>query len=279
MQNIDPLYFLTPIVVLGFSFGLVVYWHFRRSFTRWVLIYSLAAYAGAIAVKAILQFATLGPFSSATDGNPALLGVYYGGQTAAFEVGGAFLVASVGVALGRFRGRDAEGFGLGLAFWENGVYLAIPLLLDYVAFYLVFSQPSSAAAQSLYPVLSSNAPALFYGPSAALPLIGYAILERISSLLGHFAWGYLAVLAAVYRKPVYLAVAAPIGFLADFLVPFAGTLGLGWFELLVFVVGAVGLAVALVVTRKHRGDWTYARPARTVSEPGTVPADRDRPPR
>jgi len=58
MQNIDPIYFLDPAVIIGFSLGLVVYWRRRRPFTRAVLLYSLVAYGGAIAVKAAFQAMT-----------------------------------------------------------------------------------------------------------------------------------------------------------------------------------------------------------------------------
>jgi hypothetical protein len=279
VQNIDPLYLLTPVVVLGFSFGLVLYWRLRRRFTGIVLLYSLGAYAGAIGAKVFVQALTLGPLSSASGSNPAILGAYYGAQTAAFEVGGAFLVAAVAIALARLGAPDAEGFGLGLALWENGVLIALPLLLDYVTYYLVLSHPGSSAAQTLYPALMSNSPALFYGPAAALPLIGWSILERVSSLFAHFAWGYLAVLGAVYRKRVYLAIAIPLGFLPDFLVPFAGSLGLPAFELIVFAIAATGLAVTLGVTRSVRPQ--YLRQTRTppagAGAPGGAP-DRPGPP-
>ncbi|MGI0079116.1 MAG: hypothetical protein ACRECH_05790, partial [Nitrososphaerales archaeon] len=60
MQNIDPIYFITPITVIAFSFGLVIYCHYRRGFSKWVLGYSLAAYAGAIALKYLVQIPTIG---------------------------------------------------------------------------------------------------------------------------------------------------------------------------------------------------------------------------
>ena len=51
MQNIDPVYMLQPIVVIAFSVGLVIYWAFKRNFAGRVLLYSLVAYGGAIALK------------------------------------------------------------------------------------------------------------------------------------------------------------------------------------------------------------------------------------
>ncbi len=210
------------------------------------------AYAGAIALKYIVQLPTIRALDSAFGNSPVVLGVYYGIQTAVFEVGGAFLVAAIAVSRKHFKANDAEGFGLGLAFWENGVLIALPLLLNYIVYYAILSTPNSSLAQSLYSTLTKDAPSLFYGTSGALPLIGYAILERISSLLAHFSWGYLAVIAAVYRKRIYLAIALPVGFFVDFLVPFSQKIGIGMFELIVFLIGAIGLIIALAITRGVR---------------------------
>ncbi len=248
MQNIDPLFLITPIVVIAFSFGLVIYWHYRRGFSKWVFGYSLAAYAGAIALKYIVQILTIGAMDSAYGNDPAVLGVYYGAQTAVFEVGGAFLVAKLAVSKERFKAKDADGYGLGLALWENGVLISIPILLDYTIYYAILSSPNSSIAQTLYPILSKDAPSLFYGASSALPLIGYAILERVSSLFAHFSWGCLAVLSAVFKKRIYLVVALPIGFLIDFLVPFSQTFSTGKLELLIFLVAVGGLIATMLVT-------------------------------
>lgn len=248
MQNIDPLYFITPIAVIAFSYGLVIYWHFKRSFSKWALVYSLLAYAGAIAAKYIVQIPTIGAVEASFGSDPAVLGLYYGIQTALFEVGGAFLVAYYAVSRGHFKAKDAEGFGLGLAFWENGVLIALPLILNYIVYYAILSSPGSTAASALYPILLKDDPGLFFGPSGALPLIGYAILERITSLVAHFSWGYLAVLSALYRKKVFLAIALPIGFLVDFLTPFSKILGTGLFEVIIFLVALAGLIVTLLVS-------------------------------
>ena len=250
MQNIDPLYFLTPVVVIGFSFGLVAYLWAKKRFSRWVLLTSLAAYAGAIALKSVFQALTYGSFDSAVGGNAVPLGIYFGLQTAVFEVGGAFLVARYAAARKKLGGRDAAGFGVGLAMWENGVLVGGALLLDYLVYYAILASGGSQGSQ-LFDDLAKSAPSLFYGPSGALPLIGYAVLERVSSLLVHLAWGYLAVMAAVTGRKVYLGVALPMG-LVDFIVPLSGSVGLGISELLFFAFGAVCLGVALLITRETR---------------------------
>ena len=67
----------------------------------------------------------------------------------------------------------------------------------------------------------------------------------------HFSWGYLSVLAAVYKKKFFLAVALPMG-LVDFLAPFASTMGVPVFEGVLFLLSLLCLTVALRVTSKVR---------------------------
>jgi uncharacterized membrane protein YhfC len=253
LSNIDLLYLITPIATFAFSLGILFYWRHGRGLSKWALVYSLAAYAGAIALKYAVQIPTIDAFRSAFGGNPVAMGLYYGIQTSVLEVGGALLVAWMAVSRGRLGPKDAGGYGLGLAFWENGVLFAIPLLLDYTTYYFVLSMPNSSLAQTLLATLTKDSPGLFYAPSAALPLVFYAVLERVSSLMVHFAWGLLCVLAAVYRKRLYLAVAFPLGFV-DFLVPFSGIMGIGVFEFVFFVISAAGLALALRLTASVRRD-------------------------
>ncbi|HYB03786.1 MAG TPA: hypothetical protein VED17_04950, partial [Nitrososphaerales archaeon] len=75
------------------------------------------------------------------------------------------------------------------------------------------------------------------------------ILERISSILAHCAWGYLVVLAAVYKKNLYLAVALPTG-LIDFFVPFANILGLAEFESIIFLFALGSLMIAISIGKR-----------------------------
>jgi hypothetical protein len=251
MQNIDPVYFLTPITVIAFSFGLAAYWRVRRRFTAFTLLFSLAAYFGAIIVKVIFQSITYTSFDRAVGGNHAALGAYFGLQTAFLEVGGAYLVASYAYSRGMIKANDAEGYGIGLALWENGVFLGIPLLLDYIVYYGTLSAAGAVAAparQQLFSTLQASAPSLFYSPSAALPLIGYSVLERVSSLIFHFSWGYLSVLAVALRKRTFLLAALPMG-LVDFTVPFSGVLGVATYEGLVFLLSLLALGATLMLTR------------------------------
>lgn len=222
----------------------------------------MVAYFGAIGTKALIQAVTYAPLDSAVSGNPWVLGPYFGLQTVFIEVGFAYLFARYAVTHGFFRANDAEGYGISLALWENGVLIGGIAAIDYAVYYATLSGPG-ATAQQLFTTLSQGAPSLFYSSSNALPLVGYEILERVSSLLLHFSWGYLCVLAAVYDKRVFLLAALPMG-LVDFLVPFESSFSLGAFEGIVFVIGVASAAVALGITR---GDYRRASTSFTSPPP------------
>jgi len=207
------------------------------------------SYFGAIFAKAVFQYLTYRPpLFPASGGNPYELGAYFGLQTVFFEVGGAYLVARYAVSRGMLKANDAEGYGISLALWENGVLIGGSLLVDYAIYYATLSSRSGAAAVQMFATLLVSAPSLFDPPSSALPLIGYAILERVSSLLIHFSWGYLCVLAAVFKKRIFLLVALPMG-LVDFFAPFAGSLGAGAFEGLILAIALACVTGTLSLAR------------------------------
>jgi hypothetical protein len=251
-QNIDPVYFLQPVITILFTVSLVVYWHYKRSFTRVVLIYSALAYIGAMATKVFVQAATFSAFQARFSDNAAVLGAYFGVQTVLFEVGGAFLVAAWAVSRAKMNAKDAEGYGLGLGMWENAGYLGTLGLVSLITIYMVLAS-GSPATQEFYSSLISTRPDLFYPPSQALPLIGYGLMERVTSLLFHFSWGWLCLLAAYMHKRRYFLLAVPMG-LVDFLVPFAATLTIQVFEMLIFVLGLCALALTWAATRNLRHD-------------------------
>jgi hypothetical protein len=250
VQDIDPIYLLQPIITIAFSAGLIIYWRMKRNFTGAAFAYSLLAYAGAIAIKIVLQTLTYSSYLAIFKGNPSALGVYFGVQTVIFEVGGAFLVAAWAVSRGKLNFKDAEGYGLGLAFWENAGYLGILGLLNLVSVYLALAFVGPTA-QRVYSQLITSRPELFAPPSLVLPLIGYGLLERVTSLLFHFSWGYLCILAAALHKRKYLLLALPMGLL-DFFVPFASTMGLLLFELFIFALGLGVLGLTILVSRSLR---------------------------
>ena len=248
------MYFLYPLFLIGVSTGFVVYWHYKRRFTKWILLYSFIAYFGAFGLKEIVQIPTINAFKGATGGNLFALGVYYGLQTVFLEVSLAYVVATLAVKRNQMKVEDAESYGLGLGIWENGVliaFLTVPLsIVNLLAYYSILSSGGSLG-QLVYSELLGNFPSLFYPPSRALPIIGLALVERASSFLAHFSWGYLCVLAAAYKKRVFVLVALPMG-LVDFLVPFASSIGVARFEVLVFAFSLLSLAVTFVIAKGIR---------------------------
>jgi len=250
MQNINALVFLSPIIMIAFSVGLIAYWRVKRRFTIWTLLLALAAFAGAIALKSIFQYFTAQPFVMAVGGDPAAIGIYVGLQTVVFEVGGAYLAARIAFSHNKIRADDAEGYGLGLAFWENAVLVGGSLLLNLVVFYAILAG-GGPDAQQLFDYLSAASPVYFDSAAIVLPQVGLAILERVSSLLVHFSWGLLCVFAVAFKKKRFLLLALPMG-LVDFLVPYAGDIGILNFEILFFGLCLLCLLVALGFTKAER---------------------------
>ena len=196
MQNIDPLFILQPVIIIIICTALLVYWRFKRHFHWMVLVYSLVAYSVAIALKYAVQIPTINLVISNFGSHSVELGVYYGLQTVFFEVGIAYLVAWYTVKHGMLEKKDAEAYGSGLAFWENAGLLGILSLINLVTYYSILSSNTSLA-QTLYNQLSASAPGFFAPASQALGSVALGTLERISSILVHFAWGYLCVMAVV----------------------------------------------------------------------------------
>jgi len=248
IQNIDLIFMLEPIIVIGFSVGTILYWHWRERVTKYVLGFSLMGYGGAIAAKVAFQYLTAPSFLLISQGSLWLLGLYLGIQTVAFEVGGAFLVARFAVSRHKMRRSDAVAYGLGLAFWENAVLIGATSLLS-LLFYSVTIAQGGIAAESIYNLLSKSQPQLFAPPLEALQAIGWGVLERISSLMAHLSWGYLCLRSAASHKKGCLLAALPMG-LIDFFVPFAGTMPVSLFEISVFMLASLCVLATVYVTRR-----------------------------
>jgi hypothetical protein len=228
----------------------LVYWYFKRRFHLIVLVYSLVAYAVAIALKYAVQIPTIAQVTEYFGAQSIALGVYYGLQTVFFEVGLAYVVVWYVVSHGMLDRKDAEAYGSGLAFWENAGLLGILSLINLVAYYSILSSNTSLA-QTLYNQLNTNAPGLFAPAAQALTSVAYGTLERISSILFHSAWGYLCFIAVYLHKKRLFLIALPMGFV-DFLVPFAQNLGIPLFEAIVFVLSVLSVLVAWYATRQFR---------------------------
>lgn len=246
MQNIDPIFILQPIVVITVASGLMFYWYFKRHFHPQVLLYSLLAYGSAIALKYAVQLPTINAVSGFFGSQSVGLGFYYGLQTVFFEVGIAFVVVWFFGTRGKITSKDAEAYGSGLAFWENAVLLGALQLINLVAYFSILSTDSSLA-QTLYNQLISGAPGLFASASEALRSVALGILERVSSIIIHFAWGYLCVMSVVRHKKRLLLLALPMGFI-DFLVPFAQNAPI-IFEIVFFGLSLLSLFVAIRATK------------------------------
>ena len=249
MQNIDPVVLIEPIIFIALGSGLVVYWRVKRRLAGIVLLFSLVAYAGAIAMKEALQSYTAQSVIAAFGSASWQAGVYYGLQTSCFEVGLAYLVARFALNRRSMVVSDAEGYGVSLAFWENAILLGGVSLLNLAATYLLISQ--GLLPQSVYQTLLESEPGLFLAPQQLALPIALAILERFSSFLLHLAWGYLCVMAVSFRKPLYAVIAVPMG-MVDALVPFAGSVPAWEFEGVVFALSLAAVAIARFVTRGDR---------------------------
>lgn len=250
MQNIDPIFMLQPVLVISISTALLVFLYVKRRFHLMVLVYSLVAYAVAIALKYAVQIPTQNIVVSTFGVQSVGLGVYYGLQTVVFEIGLAYLVAWFVVSRGVLGKNDAEAYGSGLAFWENAGLLGILPLINLIAYYSILSV-NTPLAQTVYDQLMANAPSLFAPASEAWGLIALGILERVSSILIHVAWGYLCLMAAVYHKKRLFLIALPMGFI-DFLVPFAPS-AIIIFEIVFLGLAVVSVLVAWYATRLVRG--------------------------
>ena len=245
MQNINPIFILQPVVVIIFSTALMLYWYRKRHFHANIWLFSLIAYGGAIAMKYAIQIPTFNAVKNL--GNPFILGAYYGVQTVFLEVGLAYVVAYYAFKRGSLERKDAEAYGSGLAFWENAGFLSALSLVNLVAYYFILSG-SGSIADLTYNQLMTNAPGLFASNSEALASVGIGVLERISSAMLHIAWGYLCVMAVLYRNKKLLLIALPMG-LVDFLVPFASNFPL-LFEAVVFAFAVLSVFVAWYATKK-----------------------------
>lgn len=266
MQNINPLFILQPLLSIVICVALMFYWHKKRHFHLNVWLYSLVAYVIAIALKYAVQLPTINYVIGSGD---VILGLYFGLQTVVFEVGLAYVFAHFAIKRGKMDRRDAEAYGSGLGFWENVGLLGILTLINYVAYYAILSSGGSIA-DTLYTQLSQAAPDLFASDATALGLVGLGLVERASSLMIHVAWGYLCIMAVLYRKKHLFVIALPMG-LIDFLVPFASDMGVVLFEAVIFTLAAVSVLVAWAATRKLGRDTQTVPPQSQPSPvPGTV---------
>lgn len=253
MQNINPIYLLEPIAMIAMSVASIIYWRKKRTFRLAILGIAALAYFSAIIVKIVFQFLT---YTSAVNyfGTPSVgIGLYFGLQTSFLEVGLAYVFARYLRKRIELTEKDAGAYGISLGFWENAVFIGALMLINLLTYYFIIGYGPQSYAQLIYNSISSASPSLFYSTSKALPLIGLALLERFSSLLAHFAWGFLVVVSIVRRKPLYFLIAMPMGLL-DALVPYAGEMGIVVFEIVIFLLALLFITIAWIVYKREFSD-------------------------
>lgn len=250
MQNIDPLLILQPVIVIAICIALLSYWYRKRRFHWMVLVYSLVAYSVAIALKYAVQIPTINAVTNYFGSVSVGLGIYYGFQTVFFEVGLAYFVAWYVISHGLLERKDAEAYGSALAFWENAVLLGILFLINLTAYWSILSS-NTTLAQTVYSQLNANSPGLFAPASEALRSVALGSIERVSSIMIHFAWGYLCFMAVILHRKRLFLIALPMGFV-DFLVPFASNIGLVLFEAVVFTLAVLSVIVAWYAVKHEK---------------------------
>lgn len=250
IENFNPIYILSPLIPVIFSFALLFYWRYRKKFKWIILVYALIAYAAAIFAKSVFQYLTASAFIDHFGRVSIPTGLYYGLQTSFLEVGLAYLVIRYAISTKKYDSSYSSGYGISLSFWENGVLLGLYPLLNIVLSYVLIATNPGSIGQLISETLKNNNPSLFNSTMQALPLIGLSGLERLSSLLAHYSWGVLVFLSVVRKKPLYFFIAFPMS-LIDALVPFVSEIGIYLFELIIFLLALLFLSIALLVARRR----------------------------
>ncbi len=244
--NFNPIYFLEPAGSIGIVVALAFIYR-KKGLTLAVFMLAAFSYFVAISLKVVIQHFTLGPMESSFGYVSPETALYFGIQTSILEVFGAYLVARHWRS--KIRQENAGAYGISLAFMENAILVGGLALVNLTANYLIIAiGPPSLASFVSNELLAGN-PALFYGTISALPIVGYSVLERISSLIVHYSWGFLVVTSVSTGKYRYLAAALPFGFV-DSIVPYSASLGIPVTELVIFLIAILALFIA-VISGKH----------------------------
>lgn len=232
LNQLDLLYLIQPLSVIIITSLLLIVYIQKKTLTISVFSASIVAYFIAIAGKSAISSALVLTNHYPTD--PYALGLLYGLETSLLEVGLAYLVVWKLQERNTIKALEAPAYGACLAFWENGILLGL------------------LAIPGLIVVINNGGSGLPSGSASdVLGLVALGTLERISSIIFHFSWGILTVIAATSKKLKYLVVALPMGFI-DFLVAFASSMSIVAFELIVFIFAVLCLLIAYTMTKD---DW------------------------
>lgn len=148
-----------------------------------VILIAGGAYISAIVGKAIIQLAFLSFFL--TPQIPTYIA--YGILTTIFEPGFAYLFS-------RFIKENPKTYGIGLAFWENAIFLGLLGLPN------AFIETTTTVLPLLY-------------------VLVIKIMDRTSSLFIHYSWGVSAYYSFWRKELKYIFAVAPLG-MADSLVAY-----------------------------------------------------------
>ena len=207
-------------------------------------VFGVAAisYFIAIALKIVIQELTLNyiiiyPYY--------IQGLYYGGQTAIFEIGLAFLFAVI------FKIDKPIDFGVSLAFWENAIFLGflsgITLPDVLISYYLIAS--NAPASKIIYESFKNTV--LYLGNNQLLEYMLYHTFDRLSSLFAHGAWGSMASLYFIRRKKSYFIIMI-LGFI-DFMVPLfnEGIINYFTISILSLLLSIIGFLSMYIIYQEH----------------------------
>jgi hypothetical protein len=208
MQDIDPILLLQPVLSFVIATGILLYWWRSRGFRAVALFLGAGAYFIAIAAKGVINSTAYQTMVSAWGAQSVPVALLLGLETVLLEVGLEYLFAVYGKRTRGMAMSDAVPYGIGLAFWENGVLLGLFSVFNLGVVYLIL-QSSSPIATTVYQQLQASSPGLFLPPISLLPNVLLGTLERVSSEMAHIAWGMLVVVSAVSGKKKYLAFPLP----------------------------------------------------------------------
>lgn len=206
--------------VLSIAVGILPVLYFRRNGT--LMAIAAVAYFIAILAKLVVQVSFLSFFQ-----HPSIATyLAYGVLTAVFEIG--FAYAFVFAFRDAFTPERGWAYGVYLAFYENAIYIGGLGLLSLVLSDLVGLGAQSAAQLTLNSIL----------------LIALSAVERIISLIAHAVWGYIALYAALKKKPLHLLLAVPLAFIDSIAVWWDFTHAIGYaLLLLILLVYTVGVSL------------------------------------
>ncbi|BDC19487.1 hypothetical protein [Acidianus sp. HS-5] len=190
-----------------------------------ILLIAGGAYFSAIITKEIVQVSFLHFFQT-----PQIQTyLAYGILTAVTEPGFAYLFV-------RFVKQNPQTYGVSLAFWENGFLVGLLGIVSAIAL------PANYNLTLISPLLNEPLAVVITG----------RIMDRLSSLFLHYAWGVSAYLSFWKKDAKFILTIAPLGFI-DSLTAYVDLSHINsYFALAVpaFIAGIIGFLLAKYYLKK-----------------------------